>query len=542
MMTSKTPLASPPKIVPESSPSFASSFVFVESSTDTPKISRNLSRHSTVIHNSPNQADDQGSIFLPNEQTMAVVHNIKVLHPVGAFSEIVTVTNYRILLSNDILIPLASVLDIKSRQSASSLNIDIKTKDCRFFQFVCEDPSLNKAGFVKLLNSLAFENGVFTDSETSRKFSIHQELERLVAENPSFVVSELNSDYSVCSTYPSRFIVPKSATREMILGAAKFRDKGRFPVLAWTGKSFGSVWRSSQPKSSLLNRSTDDEQYLKSIGVMYIIDCRPMLNAYANIANAGGVESLGNYHEGIELWFASIQNIHHVRDSWEKMFLLAQQHSGMVVASSGSQTSWLHGLEGTGWMDHMISILRATSVLVEKVGSGLNVLCRCSHGLDRTPQVVSLGMVCLDGYYRTIEGFAVLIEKEWCHMGHRFASRYSMGKAPTDETSPIFSQWIDCVYQIVEQNRNAFEFTSKYLVWILAGMISGRFRNFSADCEKERNEINSGNDIWETLWKHKAQFVNTNFVDTTATLIIDYRACMMRVFSDVWLTPFRPII
>ena len=372
-------------------------------------------------------------------------------------------------------------------------------------------------------------------------------------------ISDLNEDFSVCSTYPRRLIVPKTASRDMVMGAAKFRDKGRLPVLSWASSGYGSIWRSSQPKSSLLNRSSEDEQYLKAMNVMYIIDCRPMLNAYANIANAGGVESLGNYHEGIELWFASIQNIHHVRDSWEKFFLLSQQHSGMSSgggsgnSNNGSLSGWYSGLEASGWMDHLVSILRAVNVLVEKISSGSNVLCRCSHGLDRTPQVVSLGMICLDQYYRTIEGFAVLIEKEWLRMGHRFGSRYSIGKTVSDETSPIFSQWIDCVYQIMQQFPEAFEYTPNYLVWILMGMLSGRFLNFSNDCEKERIEMDEQRhgspDVWtDEIWKHKEEFLNRNYKASDESsskpppLNVDYRLAIMRVFSDVWLTPNRPTI
>jgi hypothetical protein len=39
---------------------------------------------------------------------------------------------------------------------------------------------------------------------------------------------------------------------------------------------------------------------------------------------------------------------------------------------------------------------------------------------DRTAQICSVTQILLDPYFRTVEGLAVLIEKDWCAFGHKF--------------------------------------------------------------------------------------------------------------------------
>ena len=61
-----------------------------------------------------------------------------------------------------------------------------------------------------------------------------------------------NSSWSICETYPAVICVPKSLTMEDVLGCARFRTKGRIPVLVWTNRRLKSaLCRSSQPKVGL---------------------------------------------------------------------------------------------------------------------------------------------------------------------------------------------------------------------------------------------------------------------------------------------------
>ena len=60
----------------------------------------------------------------------------------------------------------------------------------------------------------------------------------------------------------------------------------------------------------------------------------------------------------------------------------------------------------------------------------------------------------------------VLVEKEWCSFGHKFAQRcgHHEGKTYTDkQRSPVFVQWLDCVWQLLHQFPNEFGFNALIL-------------------------------------------------------------------------------
>lgn len=107
----------------------------------------------------------------------------------------------------------------------------------------------------------------------------------------------------------------------------------------------------------------------------------------------------------------------------------------------------------------------------------------------------------LDPFYRTMEGFAVLVSKDWLAFGHKFATRN--GHASPDisdsQRSPIFLQFLDCVFQIMSQYPDSFEFNENFLIVMYDAMLSCRCGDFLFDCEKER-KVNQVMEKTTSIW------------------------------------------
>ncbi len=121
----------------------------------------------------------------------------------------------------------------------------------------------------------------------------------------------------------------------------------------------------------------------------------------------------------------------------------------------------------------------------------------------------------------------MLIEKDFAMFGHQFKSR--LGQRTKDalsdkEFSPIFIQFLDCVYQISVQFPTTFEFNSRFLLDIAYHAYSQRFGTFLLNTDKERRDANVKGktaSVWTLLNAHRELYRNEFYVADDPNLVED---------------------
>ncbi|KAJ2243941.1 phosphatidylinositol-3-phosphatase ymr1, partial [Coemansia sp. RSA 475] len=258
-------------------------------------------------------------------------------------------------------------------------------------------------------------------------------------------VSEINREFQLCATYPPVLAIPARISDTTLTYAARYRSKARLPVLSYLHPNGASMTRSSQPMVGLKQaRSVQDEKLVEAIvatseptGIVprfrnernnIIIDARPTTNAVVNRAIGAGSENMDHYRQCRKVYLG-IDNIHVMRDALNRLADAAVDAADVSATASDLGNAEPAGMMAriqssrSSWLSHLQNILVGVKTIVEAIDAGHHVLVHCSDGWDRTAQLTSLAQLCLDPYYRTIEGFAVLVEKEWVSFGHQFTLR-----------------------------------------------------------------------------------------------------------------------
>jgi myotubularin-related protein 6/7/8 len=291
-----------------------------------------------------------------------------------------------------------------------------------------------------------------------------------------------------------------------------------------------------------------------------IVDARPTVNAYAMQAVGLGSEKM-DYYPGAEKAYLGIDNIHVMRKSLDTV-IEALKDSDITPLAPNRQL-----LAKSNWIKHISNILDGVALIARTVGiMHSHVLIHCSDGWDRTSQLSALSQILLDPYYRTLEGFIVLVEKDWLSFGHMFRHRSgflshekwftienerierkndgqgsnpfenalrgarglfnrqnesneSLNQLPetnvtenttdatdtaspkpskfgaaeehrvtkVNELSPVFHQFLDCVFQLHYQHPTRFEFSERFLRRLLYHLYSCQYGTFLFD--NERNAL-----------------------------------------------------
>lgn len=95
--------------------------------------------------------------------------------------------------------------------------------------------------------------------------------------------------------------------------------------------------------------------------------------------------------------------------------------------------------------------------------------------------------------------------------GHKFSDRCGHIQNDPREVSPIFTQFLDCTWQLMSQRSDAFEFNERFLLILHDHVHSCQFGTFVGNCEKDRLDLLLAKrtfSLWGYMANHLNEYIN----------------------------------
>ncbi|XP_017029031.1 myotubularin-related protein 10-B [Drosophila kikkawai] len=220
-----------------------------------------------------------------------------------------------------------------------------------------------------------------------------------------------------------------------------------------------------------------------------------------------------------------LPSIQDVRRSYQKLRRLCTPETPEKFMLQDDK--YLGLIEKTNWLFYVSLCLRYSSEAAATLRSGITCVLQESNGRDLCCAISSLTQLLLDPHFRTIDGFQSLVQKEWVALEHPFQRRLghvytaqgsgsggsgsSGGNNGSEllegEQSPVFLLFLDCVWQLLQQFPDEFEFTQTYLTSLWDACFMPIFDTFQFDTQAQRSKaVLDSQLVLRPVWDWGEQF------------------------------------